>query len=308
MVIGVGMKELDLDLFDVQAYLDDKGIEYSHSGNKNVSSGWIGVSCIFCGDTSNHLGINLVSHKYSCFKCGTKGGLLFFISQIEKCSLNYTKKIIAQYVNKDTTRLKSPEKITSSKTMLPNNVTNNFLPLHDKFLSKRGYNRKELQRQYDIMAIGPTLDEWKFRIFIPIYYKQELVSYVGRDITGKARIPYKNSPIEKSKISVKNMLYGLDNTKDKLILVEGIFDAWRIGFGAVATLGTQVTTEQLALLQNYKKIGIMFDADATNKAVKLAHTLGSIVPEVCVFELATGDPDSILNENDVWELKREFFS
>lgn len=301
-------REIDLDLFDIIEYLDDRGQYYVHAGSKNVSAGWIGLSCPFCGDRSTHLGVNLQSKLYSCFRCGAKGGASKLVMALDNCSFSRAVNTIESFVLRDFSSIKRKERIHANETMLPSGIINDALPIHSKFLLHRRYDADFCVRKYDIMFVGPTLDDWKFRIVIPVYQDHELVTYVARDTSGKLEIPYKNAPIEKSKIQAKHTLYGLDDVKDTAIIVEGIFDAWRIGTGAVATFGTQYTTEQIALLAKKRlgKVFVMFDADATDKAYNLAHDLSSVVPKVEVIELAEGDPDN-LTEDEVWELRREVF-
>lgn len=39
-------KEVDLELFDVIDFLEDRGVDYTTAGTKNVSAGWIGINFI----------------------------------------------------------------------------------------------------------------------------------------------------------------------------------------------------------------------------------------------------------------------
>jgi DNA primase len=241
----------------------------------------------------------------SCFKCGAKGSALKLVREIDSCSYKKAEDIARSFILRDFEHLVKKVRKTSERTILPTGTSESFLPIHDRFLASRRYDRAFLQRRYDLMAIGPTLDDWKFRIIIPVYLNEELVTYVGRDTTGKADIPYKNAPIEKSVLQAKHTLYGLDNVKDTCILVEGIFDAWRIGLEAVPTFGTQVTDEQIYLLakKNIKRCIVLFDEDATSKAETLAYSVSSVVDKVEYIALSEGDPDD-LTEDEVWELKR----
>jgi len=301
--------DLDIELFDIIDYLEDRGVDYNTAGSRNVSVGWIGLSCPFCGDRSTHLGVNLESKMFSCFRCGKKGSSISLVQALDNCSFHKAKAVVDQFITRDFSSYKRKERIHASATKLPSNTSENFLPVHDKFISSRRYDREFLQRKYDILAVGPTCDDWKFRIIIPVYYNHELVTYVGRDCTGKLEVPYKNCPQEQCILQAKHTLYNLDSIQDEVILVEGILDAWRIGTKAVATFGTQVTDEQIALLarKQIKKAFVLFDSDASDKADKLAHSISSVVPSVDVITLSDGDPDS-LTEDEVWELKRELFS
>lgn len=298
-------RTMDIEMFSIIDYLEDRGIDYSTAGTKNVSAGWIGISCPFCGDHSNHLGIRLDTNLYSCFKCGAKGGPTKLIRELDNCSFQSACNTMFKFVATDFSHLVKKERPHAEKTMLPSGTSSNFLPIHDKFLAARRYDRTFLERRYDIMAVGPTCDDWRFRIVIPVYLNQNMVTYVARDCSGKAEIKYKNAPVEKSVLQAKHVLYGLDNVKDTVILVEGIFDAWRIGTHAVCTFGTMMTTEQMLLLKQkgIKRLIMLFDSDAIKKAEQLVYTLSSIVKQVELVELFEGDPDD-MDENSVWELKR----
>lgn len=300
--------QFDLTLFDVVSFLDDRGIQYSQAGSKNVSSGWLGVQCPFCSDKSNHLGINLSSGTISCYKCGTSGTVVKLIMEIDNCSFRFAVDTINKFVATDFSHLVRRERIHSDITKFPVNTSDNFLPIHDRFLQKRRYDRKFLQQKYDIMAVGPTLDDWKFRVIIPVYVNREIVTYIGRDTTGKLEVPYKNAPIERSIIQAKHCLYGIDEIKPggDVIIAEGVLDKWRIGQGCVATFGTQVTTEQIRMLADKqpKRIFILFDQDAINQAHKLAYDLSALGSNIEVLELSEGDPDN-LSDDETWQIRRD---
>lgn len=299
-------EDVDIELFDVVEYLEDRGVDYTTAGTKNVSAGWIGITCPFCGDRSNHLGISLETNLISCFKCAKKGSVLHLIQEIDRCSYNRALDVLNKFVLRDFAHLVKKERKSADVTLLPSGTSDNFLPIHERFIKSRRYDREFLQRRYDIMAIGPTCDDWKFRIVIPVYLNHELVTFVARDCTGKAEVKYKNAPIEKSKLQAKHCLYGIDQVKDTVILVEGILDAWRIGSGAVATFGTQVTDEQIHLLaqKQIKRAIVLFDQDASSKGESLAYSISSVVQHVDCIALTEGDPDD-LSEDEVWTLKKE---
>lgn len=301
-------EKIDTDLFDVVDYLEDRGIDYSVAGQKNVSTGWIGISCVFCGDRSNHMGINLENKTISCFKCGKKGNILSLIMALDNCSFSKAKLVIEKFITKDFSNLIKKERNHAEITMYPGGVSSNFLPMHDKFISDRRYDRVILEKKYDILAIGPTCDDWKFRIVIPVIQNHEVVSFVARDVTNKAVIPYKNCPIEKCILQAKHTLYNLDSVKEggTAIIVEGILDVWRIGNGAICTFGTQYTDEQVRLLSKKKlrMCHVMYDNDAVRQGRQLAHTISSVVSHVECIELKNGDPDD-LTDDEVFQLRYE---
>lgn len=297
--------QADLDFFDVQEYLSERGYTYVSEG-KNVSAGWLGINCPYCHDKSNHMGINLQSLTISCWKCGKRGNVLSLVMIIDGCSFNRAKDIITKFPLKEFSHLVRPKRTPAEKTMFPSGTSETLLPIHEKFLVSRGYDPVIIQRKYDVMGVGPTLDDWKFRLLIPVYMNQTLQTYVGRDTTSKAEVKYQNAPIEKSVLQAKSSIYNLDNSKNYAIIVEGILDAWRIGDGAIATFGTQYTIDQLHIIatKKYEKVFVLYDSDALDMAHKLASSLTSVVPFVEVLELEEGDPDN-LSPDDVWNLKRD---
>jgi 5S rRNA maturation endonuclease (ribonuclease M5) len=116
-------------------------------------------------------------------------------------------------------------------------------------------------------------------ITIPVHSPDGmLIGFVGRSVEGK---DFKNTPgLPKSKL-----LFNLHRTKasSKVYVVESSFDAIRLdqcGFPAVATLGANVSTSQLDLLQKYfNNIIIVADNDeaGSNMRNRIVERLGSRV-------------------------------
>src|SRR5574337_721322 len=196
------MEDFNLDFLDIRMYLDEKGIPWATEG-KNISSGWVGFNCPFCRDTSNHGAINLSSMLFSCWKCNKKGSALIVIMAIEGCSFSFAKKLATKYVLTDFSHLIKPERENNSKVIFPTGTSHVMLPIHRNFLIRRKYDPDFVTRKYDLKFVGPTLDDNKFRLIIPVYMQHKLVTYVGRDVTGKLEVPYKNAPVEKCIIQAK---------------------------------------------------------------------------------------------------------
>ncbi len=294
------MNSMEFTDFDIISYLQSRNIPFSYSG-KNVSSDWIGINCIFCIDGSNHLGINLHSKAFSCFKCAEKGNAIKLVQEIEGVNFSKACNIIKEFRNGT---FIPKEKTYQSKVKFPLGTTKNFTESHLAFLRSRRYDPDTVIKKYNIHATGP-IGEFKHRIIIPIYHKERIVTFVGRDVTGRADKPYINSSDQYSIKDVKQCLYNFDSIiQNKVVIVEGIFDAWRIGDGAVATFGTKYTREQLRLLKGIKQAFILYDNDAILVAYKLAYDLSTIVPKIEVLELSEGDPDD-LSEQDVRCLRKD---
>jgi len=290
---------MNTDSFDILTYLQSRNIPYQ-TGGDNVSSGWIGTSCIFCIDHSNHLGINLQSKAFNCLKCGETGSASKLVQTIDGVDWYKAKTIMEEFSG----ALYTPrEKKFQSKTALPIGASKKFPQSHLDFLSKRRYNEGVIET-YDLYATGPV-GVYNHRIIIPVFVNRRMVAFVGRDITGQSDTPYRNSSEQYGTKDVKQVLYNIDNViGNTVVIVEGVLDAWRVGDGAVCTFGTKYTREQLRLLKGMHRVFVLYDADAIAIAHKLAYDLSSFVREIKVLEMSEGDPDT-MTDDDVRALRKE---
>lgn len=273
--------------------LKDKNIPYSLSG-RNVGTGWIGVCCPFCGDTSFHGGFPLTGQRiYTCFKCGSHK---YGTALKELLGLNYNEinELIEEY--DDNPLVKSYAKQAQATHITVPGVR----PLNDmarSYLRKRNFPPDFYELKYNLHSTGIT-GLWKYRIIIPFYEKGQIVSYTGRDYTNKQDIRYKTLAVEQSVVNPKHVLFNENHvTGDHIMVVEGPFDAMRLGDNAVATLGTQVSEEQIRKLSKYSKVFILFDPDAQDKALTLAERVSILGSKVLVVDTEMGhDPGDMTIE------------
>jgi len=291
-----------IENFDVISYLEDKGIKYWKGPRKNISRNWIGINCPWCDDPSNHLGINLENNLINCWRCGKKGSIMKLLLKLEK-SYNYAIRTLMKYQNDYKIKLEPIEETKEVK--LPGD--NNFTKMHLDFLLKRGLNPDFVIDHYKLKACGPA-GKYKFRIIIPVFVGGRLVTFTSRDITGK-RTKYMHCPSNKSIMPIKSTLYNIDRARDTVVLVEGVFDVFRLGDGSIASFGTELTKNQISLLlkKEIKNIFIMFDSDAIDKAKKVAATISTLFDHVEIIKLKEGDAAN-LSEEDAKILMGEIFS
>jgi len=296
-----------LEEFDIISYLEDSNIPYSDEG-KNISSNWIGLQCPLCDDTSTHLGVNLDSKSFSCFRCGEKGNAIKLVAILERISQKKAVKIVRKYFDSNFFLNPREEIKHTDSVQLPLGVTKNFTSTHLEYLQNRNFNPQYLINKYNLYA-GGVVGEFAHRIVAPVYLDKKLISFVGRDITNLAEKRYKNLSNEKSSVEIKKILYNIDTVKQDVILVEGLFDVFRIGDGCVATLGTVVTNEQILLLKGLRNVFILFDSEEKDKNAKrqaeeLASRISLFVKNVETINLTKGDPCDML-EDEVLQLRKE---
>ena len=294
--------------FDSHSYLNEMGINYWTEG-KNVSSGWTGVKCVWCGDRSNHLGISPDGFSLKCWACGQKKNMLQFIMAVEKCNFAAAKSIAKKYTSDyiDTTTV---QEHGVSKVEIPTGVKPHLDKHHRKYLRKRNYHPRLIEDTFHLYG-GGVIGPFKYRIVAPVYENNKILTLVGRDITDKSAIPYKNLSGKKSVLPAKHCVYNIDNIGDTAIIVEGITDVWRLGsYGVIATLGLVFTNAQInRIASKLKKAYIMFDSEpqAIRQAEELANLLHMQgVNTIEILELSEGDPAD-LTKDEVVGLRKSIF-
>jgi len=258
-------------MINIQTLLGDIGIPFWTSG-KNVSEGWTTISCVLCGDRSNHGGFSPEGESYSCFRCG-KHSIYKIIGAL--AGYENAKPLILEYSD----ILTYHEHIASERAHMvewpPKEAAPQLPSLHAQYLHERGYNPKQIRNFYDIRA-AYQVGDFKYRILIPVKLSQMVVTYVGRDVTEKSPLKYKNLSERRSVIPAKECVYNIDNIHETAVICEGIFDAWRFGAHGVALFGIQFTTKQTSLLaKQLKRAFICFDNEyqAQQKAMELGEIL-----------------------------------
>ncbi len=289
-------------MLDIQKLLGSINVPFWTSG-KNISDGWIAISCPFCGDSSNHCGIN--SYAFSCWKCGSKGNIKKLLAKLRGGSWNEALVLFDKY--NDSLYVDSYVKkySTVSEVAWPDHCTVELPEVHRNYIKSRGFNPTIIQELYDVRAVY-QLGEWKYRLIIPIYMQGVLVSFVGRDITGKAGIRYKNLQKEKSIIPVKNATYNIDSIYEIAIICEGIFDSWRFGIYGVAVMGLQLTAMQInTIAKRLKRAIIIFDNEriARSRAMALGEALAMQGIVVDLVDIDEKDPGA-MSQRKADELKK----
>jgi len=296
-------------MYDLEKLFDDHDIEYWAKG-KNVSKGWTNIQCPFCNDKSNHLGVNINTGTYNCWKCSATGELSFLISELLSIEEYKSKKLIKKYREDFVEAKKERRVISNTELILPKEATNILPDKHRQYLIGRGFDPDYIQKKYGIMACD-ILGDYKFRIIIPIFFKGKLVNFAAKAIDDSANLKIKNCPNEKVIIQRDSLLYNIDNIKNrKAIIVEGFTDVWKMGDCTIATMGTKFTNAQIQLLSVYcSEAYILYDSkekdvQAPIQAEKLAHSLYSLIKKVEILELPHGDPGD-LTYSEVENIKKE---
>jgi len=259
--------------------LKDYNIPY-HEEGKNISAGWIGLSCPHCNDTSTHMGYNLDGNYFTCWRCGGHSIPSTLSALLGITNYKKVKEIIKQY----SSTIALVEELKTPIQKHPFKLPSNSEPLqkqHKAYLEGRGFDPDYLEKLWGLKGTGvySKLDniDYRFRIVIPFVWGGRVVSFDTRDITGKDQGRYKACPKERELISHKEIIYGKQELfKRSAICVEGPTDCWRFGSDSFAVSGIKYTNTQLRVIaQTFKRVAVCFDGEeqAQTQAAKMVAEL-----------------------------------
>lgn len=303
----------------VRKILSDHNIPIAED-NANVSSACIGICCPFCGDTNFHGGIFKDRFNFTCWKCNARVSFFTLIQRMTGMSWTEFKRleeagdtpVVAGDVEQAIRDILQHELDSGYKTIgtslkaLPLPVfctpiamlnAPNDSPLLTAFLDIRHIAYSTCiahNAAVGHFVAGPYAN----KLVCPIEDEHGVAfAYQGRDMTQVARSRFYTTPGAK----INQTLYNYKEAKrhKTVILVEGIFDAWRLGKQAVASFGHSLTDRQRQLLIqiNSNHLVIAWDPDAYAEAEKEAGELRPYINKVSVLIMPSWeDPDSLGRE------------
>jgi len=292
---------------DIEGLLRACNIDYvSYGQHHHVTEGWVNIHCPFCSGSRNyHLGINLEKGNCYCWRCGSHK-LSEVLQEVLKISYKEANRLITKY------RAGGPriaqEEANRKVKIKPLRLPPNIVPLqknHRYYLIKRKFDPDVIAQLWGVQGIGPAsiLDGIDFsnRLFIPVYWDGELVSFQARAISNKEP-KYLFCPKDRQLVNPKDIIYGNpDGWADGVgICVEGVTDVWRLGKKAFATFGIDYRRPQIRCMAKiFKKVFVMFDGgevQAQKKAKRLVDELSALGVDAYQVVLKEGDPGELSQE------------
>lgn len=274
----------------------DYGVPIAPHAHRHYRAGWVNVACPFCtGNPGYHLGYEESSSGigFACYRCGGKSGIRT-IAALLHIPYEEAKEVISQYGGRPYQIQVKRWRDWKFEKIEPPSGLRRVSVRGLKYLMERGFDVDELERLWDIRMFGPV-GRYKFRIYIPIKFQGLTISYTCRSYVG-SDVRYLSCPSAEEKIPHKQILYGIDEvpSRNRVVVVEGCTDVWRLGPGAVATFGTKVTQSQLKLLSAFKKIVLVRDSDTAGRVAwgKLKAQLEGFGLDVIAHTLDSGVEDA----------------
>ena len=308
-------------MIDIKQLLDSHQIYWTDKGS-NVAKGNINIKCPWCGsdDKSEHMGINLATNKYGCWRNVHHRGknIARLLAALDIYISEDRQSLIAQlanrsFFNKEHETIINPDKVYTTELpmeFLPIEENSIFSKLYVNYLKKRGFNQpfkvvKDYDLRYSIMA-----DKWATRLILPIYVN-DWVTWTGRAI-GSNPLRYL-SPATNEATNIKETVFNYNQLRDSegdiLIITEGPFDAIKIDMynkprvRATCIFGLAATADQILLLKNlcynFNSIFIGLDQGTLVQSMDLRKSLVNFNP--VIMKLPQKDFGD-MNQDEILEL------
>lgn len=271
----------------IKDILQTLGVDYKESGHHHCRNGWIQLkNCPFCHSQNYHLGFNLTAGFFVCWKCGGH-------HVAHTLTLLGLGRREAEAFNKNKQRGPKLGKIQRKGLVEPRGRGPLSFP-HLEYLRSRGFDYAQIERVWQVQGIGIASHRLSWRIYIPIFFQGEQVSWTTRTIGEHTEPRYLSASAEQEAMNHRELIYGLDYCRHSVVVVEGPTDAWAIGPGAGATFGIGFTPAQVRQLSNMPNRFICFDSapDAQRKARELCAQLSVFEGRTENIILDAKDPGS----------------
>jgi hypothetical protein len=279
--------------------LDELGAEYRTEGHEHCRPGWLQFDCPWCSRGWRHfrMGYNLARRYVNCWACG-KHGLTDTVAELAQ----KPRKAIAGLLA-DLPRERVVKERLSGRLELPAGVGPLQAP-HYAYLARRGFDADVVARTWGVAGIGiaPRLG---WRLFIPIVWRGEVVSWTTRSISDRTDRRYRSAKETQEKVPHKKILYGADLVRHAVIIHEGPIDVWRTGPGAVALMGTSFSQSQVRYLARYARRVVCFDSEraAQERARALCDALMVFPGTTQNVRLESGKDPAVASDNEINELR-----
>lgn len=281
-------------MLEVREWLAQYGVDTAGHEHNHGRIGWTQVrECPYCGSTNYHLGIKNDWSRANCWKCGPHN-IQQVLKLVSGASWNEVKGLgrfaVVAHTIKEYGGYKPPAGLVP------------LAPKDREYLESRGFDPDALVSLWSLQSIGP-LSGMRKGVFIPITHRGKPVSWTIRHRKGDPR--YTTAKDDEKLLSEKDFLFGAEHCQGTVIVVEGPFDMFRVGPGAVPLFGLAYTQAQVAALSRIHRRIVCLDnsSDAQRVADRLCSDLSAFPGETIRVCLEAEDPGSASIE-EIQELRK----
>ena len=281
-------------MIDIKKLLSLNNIFYVTEG-PNTKRGEVSISCPLCRgeDPSQHLGINLTTGEWGCWRNkkhrGSKLNSLLRILGIE--SPDERVAIMQQLLDKTFfNQQESESSKAKTKYGKATKLPDYLAPLNDRsdsqpyyrYIDERGFdNPKAVTKEYGLLR---GTSKWHGRLVIPFPIYDEYC-WTGRSILPNNTLRYL-SPLPEESRNIKDCLFNYNNLLDggdTLIITEGPIDSMKVDWyckpsvRATCLFGMWLSPVQeellLAICPSFNKVIIALDRDTLSESLDVMKQL-----------------------------------
>lgn len=263
--------------------------------------------CPFCGEDRGDLRlyVGVDTQLGQCFHCNKGFNGILFVKAHEGCTTKQAIKIIngdpdAYIRDAGDEKPASPEPLA----IFPEMVEMTFSDAACLYMMERNIT-VEAMKHFRLKfcpsntMIGDKVFYTKNRIIMPIRdISGKLVSWQGRDITGRSGIRYLFPPQFKGSELLYNA-HAIPTRPSYLILVEGVFDAfgwWMAGAtNVIASFGKKISDYQVDMMRciDPEVLFVAWDSDAIDKKYEFVEKYGHCFNNIKIVDLNGKDADQM---------------
>jgi len=279
-----------------QEILDRYGVEHSVNPSR---PGWVQFDCPWCGRRETpYMGWRSGTGVCYCWKCRAHS-VFEVVREISNLPTREVKRLI-EGIGDDIAPV--DEQDVRGRLVLPSPFDDPFPARHRRYLEEeRGLSFDFCINTIQIKALSAfarvkTPDGRKirldWRIFIPYILGGKIVSWTTRALKASDPMRYFGAPANCEAINRKDLLFMEDLANYSVCVVEGEFDAIKVGAGCVATGGIAYKPAQVRRIARFPIRGVWFDneAGAQERAAELVAELKLFPGETYLIQGDSKDP------------------
>jgi len=289
---------------NLQSILIERGIPFREVGShEHARLGWLQVDCPFCSKGSEHfrLGINTTHWYANCWTCGPHK-----LQETLSLLTGGTFHEVREWVNsfEKGSRVDSQGVLQEVGVQIPSGLQPLREP-HRRYLEGRGFDPDLITRLWGIKGFV-LHHKYSWRIWIPVSRDGQVVTWTARAIGGDG--PRYLHPPKGEGMPTSKVLYGEDYARDSIVVCEGPTDVWRLGPGAVATMGLGYSHHHVEMISKYPVRGICFDRElaAQTRAKSLVQSLTPLPGETYLIQLESGTDLGDADQGEIDEIRGKF--
>lgn len=289
--------------------LNELGIPIAPAGHHHTTEGWKSIDCPHCSPRAGKFRLGIPPNPKGTVNCWTCGihRLWETLSEASSVPISEVSRLLGNLPASEGERPVKRILERKGRLQMPGNV----LPMakaHKRYLKReRKLDPDEIEKLWGVRGIGID-SRLPWRLFIPIRDGGETVSWTTRAISDEVDQRYLTASPKEEKVSSRDVLYGSELARHAIVVCEGPIDAWTVGCGGVATLGTGYSRSQLLLMANYPVRVICFDRerDAQKRAANLRAELELFDGSTHNVVLESGKDANSADRREIKQLRKRF--